>query len=166
MTTPGETAHQTYPATPEEVSTLSRQAETLARSQGEPQEYFPHVLQFTANQVEQGLVPADVRPVLELAGAPVDCVVSTDTKSGKTDIRLMQLAVPEEYPGCIFKNAVAYDLSGEGQRTTESTITNTGTLQTVVNPDHPNANGQTPYLDQLEVQQLTLMLTALGEQPA
>jgi len=137
MTTPGETAHQTYPATPEEVSTLSGRAEALARSQGMPGEFSPHVLSFTANQIEQGLVPVDARSFLELAGAPVDCVVSTDTRSGKTGIQLRQLAVPEEYPGCIFNNGVVYDLAGEGRRTTEATITNTGTLQTVVNPDHP-----------------------------
>lgn len=162
---PGEAAHQTYPATPEEVEALGRQAESLVRSQGKPLEFVPHILSLKGHEIAQELIPEDARPFLQLTpGAPVDFEATTNLKTGKTDIQLKQLAAPEEYPACVFKNSVTYDLTGQGQRTAEAVITNTRVLQTVVNPHHPS--DKTPFLERAEVEQLAQLLSSSSLQRA
>lgn len=162
---PGESAHQTYPAAPEEIEALGRQTESLVRSRGKPLEFVPHILSLKAQEIAQGLIPEDARPFLQLApGAPVDFEATTNLQTGRTNIKFKQLATPEEYPACVFKNSVTYDLTGQGQRTAEAVITNTRVLETVVNTDHPS--GMTPFLEQAEVQQLAQLLSSSSLQRA
>jgi len=157
-----ESAHQTYPASVEEVSKLSSQAQTLARSRGKPVEFAPHMLSFTAQSIAQELIPAAALPYLQLTEGGVDCIVSTNVNTGRSDIRFRQLALPDDYPGCIFTNSVEYDLTGEGFRTAEATITNTRVLMKVPNPDHPS--DRTRHFEQAEAQQLGQMIETLSDQ--
>lgn len=162
---PGESAHQAYPATPEEVEALGRQTESLVRSRGKPLEFAAHILSLKGYEIAQGLIPEEARPFLQLApGGLVDFEATTDLRTGKTDITLKQLAAPIENPACVFKNGVTYDLTGEGQRTTEAVIANTRTLEAFINPDHPL--GVTSFIAQTEVEQLAQLLNSSSLQRA
>ena len=162
---PHEAAHQTYPATPEEIEALGRRTESLVRSHGKPLEFVPHILSLKGHGIAQELVPEDARPFLQLVpGGLVDFEATTNLNTGRTGITLKQLAAPEEYPACVFKNSVTYDLTGEGQRTAEAVITNTRFLQTAVNPDHPS--DKTPFLERAEVEQLAQLLSSSSLQRA
>jgi len=162
---PHEAAHQTYPATPEEIGALGSQTESLVRSQGKPLEFVPHVLSLKGHGIAQELIPEDARPFLQLVpGGLVDFEATTNLNTGKTDIRLKQLAAPEEYPACVFKNSVTYDLTDQGLRTAEAVITNTSVFQTVFNPDHPS--DKTPFLEPAEVEQLAQLLNSSSLQRA
>lgn len=161
----GESGHQTYPATPEQIEALAGQVESLVGSHGKPLEFAPHILSLKGHEIAQGLVPEDARPFLQLVpGAPVDFEATTNLQTGKTAIQLKQLAAPAEYPACVFKNSVTYNLTGQGQRTAEAVITNTRALTAVDNPNHPS--GTTPLLEQAEVQQLAQLLNSSSLQRA
>jgi hypothetical protein len=162
---PGESAHQTYPATPEEVKALGRQTESLIRSYGKPLKFAPHILRLEGHDISQELIPEEARPFLQLTlGGLVDFKATKNLETGQTVIQLRQLAVPREYPVCVFKNSVTYDLTDGGRRTAEAVITNTNALCTVVNPDHPS--GETPFLVQTEVEQLAQLLSSSSLQRA
>ena len=161
---PGESAHQTYPATPEEVEALGRQTELLVHSQGKPLEFSPHVLSLRGHEIARELVPEHAQAYLQLAGELIDFHASTNLRTGRTAIELVQLAMPKEYPACIFKNSVTYELTGEGQKTSEAAITNTRFFQTIFNLDYPVV--EPTHIEQAEVQQLAQLLGSSSLQRA
>jgi hypothetical protein len=158
-----EAAHQSYPASAQEVAILADQAEALVNSHGEHGEQIPGLLIFRIPEIPSDLIPMEANQYLQFdrSEVPVDCIIVTDTSTGKNLILLSQIAVPEAHSGT-FMDSVSYSLSGYGSRTAQATFSDPNLLLPAPNPDHISG-GYTPYIEQTEIQQLAeIMKVALA----